>query len=786
MKRKPVFNLYYKIFFALSFVSVVAVTLITLGQYAITRHALEKKSQDLNNSVVKLLMKDIDYNIYHIETIAEQVANYHVVSMLAKYQYSLSVYRDIEALTQLSSDLMAIKQLNGEIQAIAVYSSRNAMCIGTNGIRRLSAEEKDALVTYANENKSVKNWIVGNDYLAFEQADDFGQSNTEAEKQDTVKLVYKLNTYDIDPLCVVVTIDKYVMTHSIYDLSYDGGGIVILDGNRMPVTYVGCKAEMADEIVALTDQSEGNDFTYKNEKFFYVSGLSQTNQWSYVSFISQNTVLKDIAQLDAMIIVLIMLLAFFVVLLAIVAAKKIYRPVENFMNLLQEVPGDLKTDELSLLNSKVNHLISTIYNQNELIDQIDAKARQVHLENERNQKDNFIYQILNGEMTDHEEIEKACQVAHIDTERHFVVVGIHMAAGSDSGQITDSTQLDMLQEKTVELFETVAGKECQIIKCFVNKISDDMQGRQLICVLSLPAQQDKIMTEKRVQSLCEFFQSMLRSQCKADSYIGISSAYKDISQITKAYKQLQKVLHHEFVLGKNQVVSYRDTQEKDINIFSLDKKIRAFRSSLMAITDKETAAVAGKSLLEVETDFLLAVQYEYFCKEVISAVYDFVSQEVERNYDLLQEVITGFIRFDDMFHTYEDFCGWISQILQKAVELKDKRLLTSHAIVNRALKYVDEHYNAVISLSDVAESVGVSDSYLSKIFKEHVKISFKEYLTQLKMQKAKELLTETSLPIKEIGQMVGYNQTRQFSAIFTKLYGVTPSQYRRGVDKTVE
>lgn len=104
--------------------------------------------------------------------------------------------------------------------------------------------------------------------------------------------------------------------------------------------------------------------------------------------------------------------------------------------------------------------------------------------------------------------------------------------------------------------------------------------------------------------------------------------------------------------------------------------------------------------------------------------------------------------------------------------------------VKAALAIVEQQLHESLTLLDVAASIHLNASYLSVLFKEQTGITFSEYVTRLRMQRAKELLAETQLPIGEIGERVGYKTDKYFIKVFKTCEGVSPSRYRNG--KTID
>lgn len=103
-----------------------------------------------------------------------------------------------------------------------------------------------------------------------------------------------------------------------------------------------------------------------------------------------------------------------------------------------------------------------------------------------------------------------------------------------------------------------------------------------------------------------------------------------------------------------------------------------------------------------------------------------------------------------------------------------------NGMIVKGRKYITENYGKDISLDDVSRYLNLSPYYFSKLFKAETGTTFVEYLTNLRMERAQELLRDESLSIKEICASVGYADPNYFSRTFKKNVGVTPTVYREG------
>ena len=92
--------------------------------------------------------------------------------------------------------------------------------------------------------------------------------------------------------------------------------------------------------------------------------------------------------------------------------------------------------------------------------------------------------------------------------------------------------------------------------------------------------------------------------------------------------------------------------------------------------------------------------------------------------------------------------------------------------------YIDRNYKKDISAKDVAGILGYSDVYFSKVFKQLFDDNFINYLTKVRIDRAKVLLKDVSFNIKEVGKSVGYADSNYFTKVFKRSIGISPSEYR--------
>lgn len=98
--------------------------------------------------------------------------------------------------------------------------------------------------------------------------------------------------------------------------------------------------------------------------------------------------------------------------------------------------------------------------------------------------------------------------------------------------------------------------------------------------------------------------------------------------------------------------------------------------------------------------------------------------------------------------------------------------------VRQAMEYVERHLDRAIGLREAAAHVHLTPSYFSTLFKEQMRMTFSEYVARRKLQKGKEWLLHTKLPVSDIADRLGYQSPKYFNKLFRKYEGCSPRQYR--------
>jgi AraC family transcriptional regulator of arabinose operon len=115
---------------------------------------------------------------------------------------------------------------------------------------------------------------------------------------------------------------------------------------------------------------------------------------------------------------------------------------------------------------------------------------------------------------------------------------------------------------------------------------------------------------------------------------------------------------------------------------------------------------------------------------------------------------------------------------QNSNKIEEVHDYSYHVYVDHTLEYIENNYNKNIKVQSIADYIGINRSYLTSCFKNVLNISPQEYILNFRMNKACNLLKNTSWPVCQIAKRVGYDDALNFSRLFKKVYGVNPTNFR--------
>ena len=278
---------------------------------------------------------------------------------------------------------------------------------------------------------------------------------------------------------------------------------------------------------------------------------------------------------------------------------------------------------------------------------------------------------------------------------------------------------------------------------------------------------------------------------------GIGSEAARLRELRYSFREADKAFAGRFVQEPNQIISVEQLNyeqldnEFDANIFGeinqFDQIITRFLSSGSL---EEVESFVGALFTEISEDHFRSLMIrQYIIMNIYATVLTFckklrkdagVDGEAAGQMESLRENEEILKRAVSTAESVDDIKAYIGTLLDHAIELRNTVSGRRYSdIIQTAKKRIEQDYMSEdISLNSVAAEVCMSPSYFSSVFSKEMGKTFIEYLTEVRMEKAKQYLACSSMKTSEISYEVGYKDPHYFSYIFKKTQGCTPKEYR--------
>ncbi len=269
---------------------------------------------------------------------------------------------------------------------------------------------------------------------------------------------------------------------------------------------------------------------------------------------------------------------------------------------------------------------------------------------------------------------------------------------------------------------------------------------------------------------------------------GVGRTVYRVRDVKQSYLDANRAFSMRFFSEQNQILTYNDLQHvqkvdrqinvRDLNVEKLDSnRIDNFLKNGMI---QDVNDFVESYLYEIGTNAMNSLLFrQYILLDSYFSVVKFLKQ---LNYETDEiETISKMIHCEEATSVNFESCVSIfKEMLEKAIELRNFSSSQKYAgLTKKAKEYMKQHYmDGELSLNTVASYVNVSPNYFSSLFNQEENMTFIEYLTKIRIEKAKEYLRCTNKKITEIGYDVGYQDSHYFSFVFKKVQDCTPKEYR--------
>ncbi|RTE10822.1 AraC family transcriptional regulator [Paenibacillus whitsoniae] len=503
-------------------------------------------------------------------------------------------------------------------------------------------------------------------------------------------------------------------------------------------------------------------------KSYRVSYVKSDNLgWNFVVFSEKNEMLGKVHTLQNFILALTLVCILLISITSALFTRIIYIPISKLLIRIKATTEtkekaslneyDLINKSFSLLEGKVETL-QTDFNQS-------VPAR----------RQSLLRSVLNGIVNHNQEVKRAMEKLQIGSAGdQFVVCVLKIDGFHDVSRKYDMVDLSLFKFAIQNISQEIVGNtfKLEIIENGYDSID---------FVFNLGSDSDNVEAHTGVlRSLFADIQSNIRSFLKMTVTIGIGPVAHSMEQLRDSRDSAYQTVLYRLIFGTNSILSFDDLIAVESREYeypdSLEKQIMTSLKAGDMETLKEYTSEFFAEMMAFTYDVIIhsLIQLLIMTIRVAKSMSSFEQPDNSLEIHTCQQEL---LRLD----TLEQMEVWYINLCQMIVKLRDQEFKSKNSkTVAAMVEYMKENYlDYNLSVDRMSQFVGLSTNYMRRLFKEEMSLSVSEYLTALRLEKAKELLVITDDPARKIGENVGFENTNYFYVLFKKHVGMTPDHYRR-------
>jgi len=746
--RKKSNNIHKKIFISLILVMIVTILILSTGLYM----NFEKIVQSEIFASEKSSLSQVSYSV---DTVVEYLKYLSLQIYVDKQLTSLIYYSnpDIEDIDKGLTKLAGIGNVMSFIQSIHIYNSLTGQFYSSGQAVKDKISDKNNYIdqdtlniinTYKKSKLNVP--IPRNIPLTY--------INSKLIRSPGYTYIFTETSKEISKIenAIIINLSKSWLEDKISQLGkdeknntliMDDSGIVVVGSKRYPMLTDISNEQFANSLLHL-DKSSGYFISkVESEKSLVIYYKLDSLNWILVRVIPYSSIAEKINLVKLKTIILCLFILIGGLVASLFMSKSLYNPI------------------------------------NKLVMKLSSFER----EKNDSEKQNLLKNIVLG--------GKTLKVSELKTQ-------------------FDSLKVDLIPSKKcvlilvmIDQFLEFCNKyslaDRNLLKFAITNIASEKLSEDYVCA-AIDTESDcitiilnakdtqEIQLNDTFKELLKNIQELIRQYINLSVSMVVSSSEKDIFHIRELYEQVKSAAYYRYYYGHNCLVFYRDiNDQKNIDFLNLVNKEKVLVEELLA-GKVDHAKLVFNEILKGTEAFSLPMLIMLLTHIAFSM--NIALETMKKNSGLnLDYNLNGLIADLNRIETIEEIDCLFTRLFDAiSEEIKEKKNAKHDDLINRVIDYINKNYILKeLSLEHIADIFEMSPAYLGRLFKKVTSLSIVDHISDVRMEKAKEMIISTNLNMNEIADRTGFTSLQYFYRVFKKTFGATPVELKqkiRQVEKT--
>ena len=753
MKKLLKFSLFYQYLF-LYFIAVFIPILMTSFVLFASYKKLQKEVVQTNQFSLQLIQHTIDSKIIEL---GNTLLFIEQDPFLTKNSVESNPY---QAITSLNKTVNSDSFINNIILHVRntpnFYSSYGKFCLS-------DLEDQDFSRNLIQQGYSSEEWIHmlnSATELTFWPTNNFNKQTYYLYLFSPVLSSYQYDAANTSRAAAFLIRRDYIDNLFLASQTDMEEHILLLNSNLEILHYLAPSAseefllQICEQIKSFPVLTDMHSVTYDGTNYMLFISQSKETGLYYVRLLAEQKAFHTVYTVRTYITITLILVIVVGIFLIAFGLRRSYTPIRILANKIEgNIPAPTASkNELLLLEQTFDK----IFKLNTSLSTTIQNSR-YGLQNE------FLSSVIQGKFSSEETFYNACKNLNIVLDKkYFSVCSILVEQQNEDNETTLNIEIldSVVQDRLPESLHIL--------------IKDLLFARKMLFVLNSDSNDTMFY-----YSTMTTIQNRLLNELGLLTTIGIGTFYDSYEQIGKSYLESVNALDYRMIYGKGSLIT-SDIYNNSLADASYPTSILEQMYSALKSNDISLAIASADQLYEYSKSKTCSLHTaKYICFDIFALLKKLPFYANTGYVNTLSQTLN--ITQLACYETIDEFYSSLINILQNTVGFVNEQSKVSDSeIGEQFVKYIHENcFSYDFQISAMAEHFSISSQYMRKLFRTHTGQGISEYVTNMKLEKAMQLLQETDLSMQDITLEIGLSDVSGFTKLFKKRLGITPSQYRR-------